>query len=643
LKKITIFLLFSITALFAEESMELLLNQYKQESKLSKITKQESAGYLELYTRDELEKMQAHNLLDVFKTIPGLNLTKDSIGINTFSTARMKYITDAMARLYINDHDMTSASFGSAFLVWADMPIEYIDHIEVYKATSSIEFGNEVGSLIVRVYTKKASREEGGKVRLMASDNGGYDTSTYYGQDLGDGLAYFVFANTDSLKNDNHEHIYNNKIYTIKDNKNSYTLFANLLYKEWTLDLGFYNKDTDAYTGPGIHRTPSGDGITSSHMYAHLSKKFSNGFRVQLAYDHMKNDGRFVDENGIVIFDPDSPTNGLWLVNDYHTDLNDKVYSVVVDKKFTIGKNKLLIGGFYKHKRFEDSATLIGSQNYTLPLNYYAKSAYAQNSLNLSSIYLENTYAYDNELQFTLSMKGDFYRYEKQVKSQNKYIARVGAVKNIDNFQLRAFFVHTYIPANFLELYNEENLPVHVNPDLEYPTQNIYSGSIRYQKEKHSFETILTYNSLDDAIYLNPFLGYQNNPNRVRTKGIELRYSYVYDEDNKCYLTYASSNNDQHVAISPAYTMSARLFNSYKKFDIYNELIVRGGYEKDGIRVNRSYDYTASIKYHYNKDVSFGIRGDNIFNSGYKQVYSGYNEAITIVPQRFWLNVEVLF
>ena len=64
------FLLFSIliTNLFSDENIEMLLKQYRSESELSKITEKESAGLVNIFTRDDLEKMQAHTLLDVLKT-----------------------------------------------------------------------------------------------------------------------------------------------------------------------------------------------------------------------------------------------------------------------------------------------------------------------------------------------------------------------------------------------------------------------------------------------------------------------------------------------------------------------------------------------------------------------------------------------
>lgn len=643
MKYLLLLVLFSGLVLEAKESMDRLLNEYQDETKLSNITKRESAGFLELYTRDELEKMQAHNLLDIFKTIPGLILTKDSITVNTFKKQGMDDIPDTIARVYINDHDMTSASFGSAFLVWADMPIEYVDHIEVYKATSSIEFGNEVGSLIIKVYTKTAKREEGGKVRLLVSDNGGYDTNVYYGQSLENGFSYFAYFNKDNIKQEDYHNIYNGHIYDIKDGKRSTTFFANLNYNEWILDIGIYDKDVDAYIGPGIQRAPLGDGVASQHTFAHLSKRFENGVRLQLAYDHMHNDGHFLDASGIGMFDPDSPYDGKWLVNDYHTVLNDYVYSLIVDKKFHFGKNELLVGGFYKYKKFEDCADLIGMHNYEAPANFYFKRASVDNSLNLYSLYFENNYFYDKDLQFVSSMKGDFYRYKKRVKSQDKLIARAGVIKNLDAFQFKMFASRSYIPATFLELYNETSLPLKVNPNLKYSTQDAYSLSARYKRDRHQLEFIATKTRLKDAIIMDYTYGYQNLPFDIHSVSWEMLYKYIYNRDNKLYLTYTRGKNKHNMNVSPAYNIGIRLFNRYKKFDFYNEMIIRAPYSNAGLNVGRSYDYTAAVKYHYSKDLSFGLRGDNIFNSGYRQSYRGYGDSIPITRQRFWCNVEVLF
>ncbi len=645
-KVIVLFFIFS-SILFAGDDMDALLSQYKEESKLSKITKREAAGFLDLYTRDDLEKMQAHNLLDVFKTIPGLILTKNVLATNTFSRMKMYEIRSSTTRLYINDHEMTSASYGSAFVTWGDMPIEYVDHIEVYKASSSIEFGNEVAFIVVRVYTKQAKREEGGKVRLLASDNGGYDTNVYYAQSLENGLSYFIYANKDNLKRDVEHNYHNSKEYDIKSDRKSYTLFANFNYDDWILDLGTYDKVADSFLGPGIYKTPSGDEIASRHTYAHLSKTFKNDFKLQLSYDNIMNDAHFIDENGIAIADPNSPgfgpiPAGVWVVNDYQTTLNDEIISTVLEKRFKSENNTLLLGGFYKYKKFEDSAVIAGMMSYIPGRPYYNKFG-INNALHLSSVYLEDCYSYDDTLQFIVSAKGDFYRYEKKVKSQDKFIGRVAAIKNIDNFQFKGFATYSYVPATFLELYNDYNTPVKVNPDLKYPTQIVYSGSVGYKDGSHFVEAIFANAVAKDAISMSYINGYQNSKQEVKTTSLELRYQYRFNKENKIYIDYATANNNKGVDVSPSYTFSVRMFNSYKKFDFYNEFIVRDAYFYSGKGVPESYDYTSSIKYHISDDISVGVRGDNIFDTGFKERYNDYYKSIPITQQRFWINLEVLF
>jgi iron complex outermembrane receptor protein len=86
-----------------------------------------------------------------------------------------------------------------------------------------------------------------------------------------------------------------------------------------------------------------------------------------------------------------------------------------------------------------------------------------------------------------------------------------------------------------------------------------------------------------------------------------------------------------------------KLFSKYRKFDIYNEFTYKSAYDYVGLEMDPSYDYTASVKYHYTKDLSLGLRGENIFNSGYKQAYRGLDYAIPVVDQKLWFNLEYLF
>jgi len=60
IKKILLISLLCFTYLFGSEDINALLQEYRSNAELSKITKIESAGFVDIYTREDLGQMQAH-------------------------------------------------------------------------------------------------------------------------------------------------------------------------------------------------------------------------------------------------------------------------------------------------------------------------------------------------------------------------------------------------------------------------------------------------------------------------------------------------------------------------------------------------------------------------------------------------------
>ena len=224
--------------LFADDvAMANLLNKYQAESDLSNQTKRENSGILYLYTREDLERMQAKNLQDVLKTVPGFNLYKNKYNFSLLSVASNRTIPMTAVRIFINDHDMSSVAFGSAFLLWDDMNIEYIDHIEVYKDTSSVEFGDETAVTVIKLYTKRADREEGSKLRVMADQKGSSILDFYTASAVNDNLSYFAYAAASNLKKDIYHKEFASQNYNLKSNLQDYNIYSNIVYKDWFFEL----------------------------------------------------------------------------------------------------------------------------------------------------------------------------------------------------------------------------------------------------------------------------------------------------------------------------------------------------------------------------------------------------------------------
>ncbi len=629
-----LFFFFSLS-LEAQENLSKLLEIYKQKSDLSNITKRESAGFLELYTRDDLEKMQAHHLIDVLKTLASLYFVRGQNNTSLFFKPSSGTMPLTAVRLYINDHDMSSTTFGSAFLIWGEMDISYIDHIEVYKATSSIEFGNENATLVIKLYTKDASRENGGKVRLLTDNYGSYDASVYHAKTFANSFSYFAYAQTDNIQREKYHNYYKNKEYDFNSDKSGYNLYANLAYKKWQLEFGDYKKESGDFIGIGIHKTPSDRDLYARQTYLHLSKKFDNNIKFQISLDDVIYERTYFDENNISIYDGTKDMRTM--VQNYYINFHDQIFSTVLEKTFQTDNNKLLIGGFYKYKHFKSTGSYDNLiTNYSLRDNY-------QNSLNLFSLYLENNYDFNQDTRFILSIKGDFYRYNKEITSQNEYILRTGFVKNIKKIQLKLFYTDSYLMVAPYQLYNN-NTPYITNPDLKYPTMQVFSASIRYKIKKHILKFIVANNKSENMIiYSN---GYKNKDETNRFLRVEGRYNYHYDINNRFLFNIYYAKNNKDIVATPNFGANLRIFNTYKKFDIYNELVYRDDYTSiytPHLHIDPSLEWTSAIKYHYNQDLSIGLRGENLLNKSYQVAYKNLDEAIQVTDRKVWINMEYTF
>ena len=611
-------ILFSTVSLMADESMDYLLKAYRKEADLSKITKKDSAGIVDVFTRDDLEKMQARTLLDVLKTIPLLNLTRTPNNIYLFNKPTVSYLPLSAIRLYINDHDMSSSSFGSAMLIWDDVPIEYIDHIEIYKGTSSIEFGNEPGIIVIKLYTKRPEREDGGKLRLLAGDRGSKEGDLYYGHTTSAGLSLFAYADKENL----HRITYRNAGYEYPSDKEGSNLYANVLYDGWRLEGGSYHKKNDDFLGRYPYRSEGGD-LKATHSYLHLTKTTPRGLKLQVAYDSLFYDRTYLGE--------EIAAGNAGPVSDYKIRFDDRIFTLSLEQRWHTGRNTLLAGGFYKRKSFDAEGTFDD-----------VSSRYGA-GLNLFSAYLENRYDLDGKKSFVASLKGDFYDYDHGIENAGEWIGRLGYLQSFDRLKAKLFFVRSYMPIPFYKLYSDEGIPFRTNADLKSPVLYLAIGEISCYSGPHTFDLRLGVNRVKNRIVYSPAQGYVNNNASGNYQRLTLEYTYRYDRFNRLLLSFFTGKNDKGIDDSPRWGAIFRWWHSLGGFDLYNEINYKTSYRYAGQSIPESVEYTAALKYHVTSDLSVGVRGENIFGTGYQQAYAGFPYPIDVIDKKVWLNLEYLF
>ena len=630
--RIVLLLLLSLFTLQAEDELANLLNDYKQESDLSNITKKESAGILEVYTRDELEKMQIKTLDDLLNILSGLYLTRTSNNLSLVTRPTALKIPVNFARLYINDHDLSSSSFGSAFLSWGELSMEYIDHVEVYKISSPIEFGNETTSLAIKLYTKSASRDSGSKLRFYMDEELSNGLDAYTSDILQNGVSYFAYGNINNINRERYYNTYQDQTYTLDSDRNGHNIYLSFNANDWKAEAGSYQKKSGNFLGIGIQRTPTGGALRTKHTYIHLTKKLPSDIKLQLSYDNSSYNRIYEDINGIRV--ANLPT-----INIYDLTFNDNIYSLALSKKYQRSKHSLLVNTFYKYKKFSSDG-----HYYDLPLSVDYSNSFS-NVLNLYSVACEYNYYYDPNTKFIASLQGDYYRYNKEVTSQDEYIIRLGVIKKYQEWRVKAFATKSYIPTPFFELYNPELTPYKANPYLD--NMQLYLGTVNllYKNGKSNYELIVAATSTRNPIIYDPTTqyGYKNSNTPLNYLRYEFKYNYSFDLNNKIIVDIFTGDNTVNAEGSPKYGAFVRLFNKYKKFDIYNELYYKSSYTSYEVYMDASFDYTLSLKYHVNKDFSVGFRGENLLNDGFEQAYYGIDYPVSVRDRKLWINLEYLF
>ena len=631
-KRFFLLLLLTVAVLDAEDLAN-LLKGYQKEVRLSNITKRDGAGLLELFTRDDLERMQVHTLLDVLEVIPSIYLQRGTANLTLFASPSKSSLPLTYTRIYINDHDITSSSFGSAFLIWGEMPIEYIDHIEVYKASSSMEFGNENAAVILRLYTKKASRENGSKLKVGMDNLGSVDGSFYTASVLDNGVSYFAFANGNNIKRTTYHNTYNNHTYDYKSDRDSYNVYGDINYKNWQFELNFYNKKSDGFMGIGTHRTPTGGGLEAKHAYLHVTKTFQNNLKLQFSYDKSNYDRTYEDPNGIRV--ANAP-----LIHHYSLNFDDDILAFILEKSFKTENNALLLGAFYKNKKFESEGDYFNKD-----LSYRRRKN-DSNALALSSAYAEDKYNLTQNLQIMASLKGDFFRYEKEVKSQDELLARGGFIYNHDKYKFKAFYTKGYIPLAFYQIYNPDNMPYKANPQLDTMKTDIYSTALEYQDEQENiiFEVFQRHTKGLIAYDRRLAEGWKNSSAKTIQTVYELSYTHHFDINNKLSSSFVYGHCSSDMVSSSPFNVIVTSFNKYKKFDFYNALNYKSSYTSIySLYIPSSFEFTSALKYHYSKDLMLGVKGENIFHDASRQAYRGVDFSIPVVDQKFWVDLEYLF
>ncbi len=637
---LTLLVLFSYS--FSQNINE-LLTLYNKASDLSHKTRKESLGHWIIFTRQDLRQMQAYTLKDVLRVIPMFNYGLNESGNYSLTFAGFTYDYHDQFALYINDHLVNMAP-AADFSIYGDYPLKDIDHIEIYFGPASVLLGNVPKLVIIKLYTKKPSRENISSIRLTANSRGGYDVAFSSAKPINRNYSYsLMFDQT-------YEAFPKFNIYNINHSRNAFKQYAflNLNHKgsnhfsNWHLDISAIRSKQNVFVGDEFYN-PVGGINDNQNAYISFTDYFDKSLKIHLAIQTVHQDFYQLSDNDYPLYIPKALNIGISPFY-YYLNMYNYRYSGDISKTFNTKRNKLIIGSGFQfnyiglnNTNYQGVSEITGNitngviKNPDVHRNYY-------------TIYVEDMFNINSENLLLGDLKFDKYTYNEKEKNSD-YSARLGYISMpFKNLSFKGFLYKTYTPPTFYEMLNG-------NPYLNNIKYKGLSFETDYTYKNNKLRFLYGYIDMKDAI--EPSLrypyGYYNDSSPFYINTFWISDVYNIDYNNRVEFDYFINKMNKPYT-SPNEGFSIRLFDRYKKFNFYNELIYRNSFDGYlGIHESSTYMWDSAITYDINPVYSVSLKAQNILNSPYKipiitytnNVYGIY--SLNAYPTIFSISLERLF
>lgn len=605
--------------LFSEElSLDNLLKKYESSEELYHTTKKESAGHITVFSRSDLDKMQAYTLNDVLKTLRFFTLQTRKNGMTTLVRSGESQMSSSPVKVYINSHELNSATLGNVLVQYGKMGLYFIDHIEIYQAGNSVTFGNEPGTMLIKLYTKEPSRENSTSVQSSVDSRGSLSLQGVDAEAFDD---YSYLANIDLRKN-------NYKNYTINNSELSRDGARGQLYfkfskdGDYDIEVGATQERYDIFSGLGMSTTDGHTGMQD--IYGHITKYFENKLKVILTASH----------ESLEIYNKDSigiPLADHTVTNQLDAGIATEVYSAIIEKKFINGNNELSLGAQFKHQKFKINE--YKTDGIDKPMSW------GPEHLDIYMVYAENLYNINENNLISLSAKFDHYENELS-KSSTQHILRAGYIALLDEeWKFKFFAMDSYLYPTFLQTTFSPNY--NINPDLDSTEILLLTAEAIYTKNDTTFGFGVGRNEADDAIVFNMSQNkYVNSNEKNSFELIFANIEHSFNTDNK--VRAEAFRQYREAYYSPRFGASIQLFNTIGEFDLYNELIYRSEYRSvDGIDMDAGYDYSLGAIYQLNKQTELKLKAENILDKASQTSVNGANVSAT--DRRVLITLEYTF
>lgn len=621
IQKGLVFLCLLSSSILYAENIDSILQEYNRKNALSQKTIDENKGHLVLFTREKLERMHAKTLKDVFKTTPIIYYNENRYALpdpftsGAFDTYKSNYI-----RLYIDGVEITQGWMGSGLMLYGDVNIDFVDHIEFYFMTPSFETSVEPSYLTVFLYSKDPSRDSGGKLDLIGGSRGYNSQSISYSEEKED-FSYMVnFSHTDAKR----EAIDNGTSTPLSRDFERTQLFSYVKTEDQIFHVQVMKKNTDSLSGMSWDATPLESKIDYLNLHMDYGVDLSDNWHAQFAYDWLKTDMRQADEYPLAW--PDALGSNL-----FNGKYKNSTYTAELTYNETIEDHHITAGLKERYKKL-DAFERNGEDALDSPFTTEI----------IKSIFFQDQYALSEQELLTLGISYNYISRNGGVENDPLLQLRLGYIYTSEHWSYKAYLYRSQFAleplGRYLNLSNYENRQPQTTVGA---TQEVV-----YNNDKQRIKLFL--HAMQDKNSL-----FQDRPDSA---GMETKYfttifnyDYSFNVDNEMNLQFYYAYYKDILIVEKLEDISGyfSFVNRNENFDFYNGIV----WHRNSVDWKNYFDLTSSISWNINEDMTVTLKGDNLLNKAKKtnqftiNPINGQLGALEVSPidQRVTIELEYLF
>ena len=561
-------------------------------------------------------------LKDVLKSMPFMTYQEGGVATPGIANVGSEINYMPSTRLYIDNHEVSSTYFGSAFYIYGDMKLGFVDHIEVYQGGNGLEFGIEPSLRTIRVYTKTPHRENNTQAKVLADNRGSLSEHIYSGQEIDD-VEYGVYVSG----NKNNREDFNHKGSNLsKDTKKTHVLMT-LKTKGFSLLTSRYDSLQDGFAGLGANKTPEGTNeINKYHQFLYASYDIFDNLTAYASIDDLMSKMNYNELHGY---------NG-GLSSSLEVKWKENIYKGGIKGNKRVASNNFKYGFEYAEKTLKPEVSEYENLN---TLNVRGPTR-----INLNALYVEDSLKITEASTLTATAKIDHFSNNYKNEAKIEPVFRLGYTYDFDeDYKAKISYNHTYISPSlfYTTTYSGKT---QVNPNILPSHYNELSTEFAKKSNNTQVKIGAVYLELEDGIYFNSTSKrYDNIDTKVNSTNLYLEYKYSFDLFNSLNFNVYRGFNSDKSQYSSNRGASARLLNTYNKFNFFNEITYRSGYTSvENIKIDDGFDYSLGASYKVNKKLSFDIKGENIFSTAIQTPILGLG-SVGNIDKTFIFGMEYLF